>query len=228
MPHFPTINTIAAWKRDLAYALQYASCCTDNSEVAWLSSMWAPNQTYAELRSGGMPLEFKTLDQKLANALRTSITTHGPYKLRLALDDLGESAIREGSLVSGLQHGWCILNYFRTHDSLDNVCTVVDLVNLPYNGDAKMHIFRSEWHRAVSNLRSAMDAIEHRDILYRKIQHSTALKSDVAEFERMAPADPRKTLEFLLDCVGRYIERDVKETSFNLKHPQASWQMCSR
>ena len=189
---------------------------TDNSEVAWRSSMWAPNQTYAELMSGGMPLEFKTLDQKFANALRKSITTHGPYKLRLAFDDLGESAIREGSLVSGLRHGWRILNYFRTHDSLENVCTVVDLANLPYNGDAKMHIFRSERRRAVSNLRSAMDAIELRDIFHRNIQHSTALKSDVAEFERMAPADTRKTLEFLLDCMDRYIEREMKEAIFNL------------
>ena len=64
-----------------------------------------------------------------------------------------------------------------------------------------------------------MDAVELRDIFYRKIQYSTALKSDVAEFERVAPADPRKTLELLLDCMDRYIERDMKETNFNLKYP---------
>ena len=77
-------------------------------------------------------------------------------------------------------------------------------------------------------MRSAMDAIEPRDIFYRNIQQSTALKSDVAEFERMAPADPRKNLEFLLDCMDRYIERDTKETNFNRKYPKAGWQRCSR
>ena len=70
------------------YAVQEASAFDDNSEVAWITQVWKPGMQHSDFDSEKIGSEFKTLDQKLARALRNGIKTEGTFNLRIDMDAL--------------------------------------------------------------------------------------------------------------------------------------------
>ena len=144
MPAFPRYENLARWKRDLLYAVQDASAFDDNSEVTWVKSAWDPGTTLASLSSNLIPKKFKTLDQKLARALRNTVKEQAPEHLKTDMDALTEANVEMGQLCSGLQYVWCILDIFRTGYDLSTFVDTLDLWNLQYKGDAHMHDFRAK------------------------------------------------------------------------------------
>ena len=77
-----------------------------------------------------------------------------PEHLKADMDALTEAYVELGQLCSGLQYVWCIPEIFRTRDDLSTFVDTLDLWNLKYKGDARMHDFRSKWHYIVTNMKN--------------------------------------------------------------------------
>ena len=222
-PSFPNINSITTWLGACAQNLVAASVYDDHAEVKWLLEV--KTKTFVELGRSKCEQRFSPLDALFAIALVKTLPPH----LKRKYDDENIKALNNGSVVTGRQIVWLILQWFKTNDHMSVVYSYECLQELEWLGDKYVDEFLHVWNNIVDNLSEPLTPGALRDILFKKMVNSKVFAQDLAHFKRekakagFGQAAPDFTYDYLMCCLRRQVaeeheEYQVEKRKIGLRH----------
>ena len=80
-----------------------------------------------------------------------------------------------------------IHDWYKTEAHMGTAYGCADLMSCFWMGDDKMETYLAQWDHIVDNLEDGVDVPEKalRDMLFKHLQQSTALKEDIAHYKRV-------------------------------------------
>ena len=166
-PDLPTAATTPTFQKKLATNLQAVSRITDGSIVGWTKEIWS-GKTFEELSLALCPQDKKHLDQELAAAAELALTAGKPgvpAELSRRVERRSNELIfgSGGTLMSGRQYVYLVLDFFRTDSGLTKAYTVENLMAARWMGDDRADEFLGQWDRITSNFSpSQLEAVEQK------------------------------------------------------------------
>ena len=139
--------------------------------MRWVSQAWAEGQTYEALGDDECH-PFVTLDMKLAQGMMVMLNRAGEKasRVRDKVNLKAEEATRNGTLVTGRQLVFMLLESYKTFDRCDIVYGFDHLGNLKVKNH-DLHEFHMTWNHIIDNMgKISMDSMHLRDVFYRKIK----------------------------------------------------------
>ena len=162
-----------------------------------------------------------SLDMKVAQGMMIMLNKAGEKasRIRDKVNFKTEEATREGTLITGRQLVFMLLDSYKTFDRSDLIYGFDHLGNLKVK-DHNLHEFRMTWNHIIDNMgKFSMNDFHFRDVFYRKIKDEPEMEYDTRLYERMSESDPNKTYEHLKKCVQRVIQ--MQEQRKNLAEREA-------
>ena len=210
-PPFPNINEQTSWLSNVAKALVASSVYDDRREVEWL--MEVKTKKFEELSDSG-EARFAPLDSLLAIALESKL----PQDLRRKVSQASEKKLlAENDVLTGRQIVWMVLNYFKTSDHMSILYSYDALMDMKWFGDKGVEEFLFHLNRIIDNLEDGITDKAIRDVLFRKMEHSTLFAQDIAYFKREkakafnGQEAPDYSLEFLMSCLKRQVSDELEQ-----------------
>ena len=213
MPPFPSINQILQWKAELIQNVAIASGRVNSDPVAaWIGKAMDDDVTVDALADVD-DMRFGTLDLKLGSAMMQMLEKAGEKarQLRENVQHQRLQSTKNKKIFRGRQIVKMFLQSFKTFDQSEVMYDLVHLFELQIkNGD--LHGFLVSWHHLLDNqveaplIRSNPKIL--RDPLYKKLKDHPSLTRDIADYERMTEADPKKTYDFLITAATNAVARE--------------------
>jgi len=169
-----------------------------------------------ELCSGSVPL-----DMKLAQGMMVMLNKAGEKASRIRdnVNHKTEEATRNGTLVTGRQFVFMLLESYKTFDRCDLIYGFDHLGTLKVK-DHNLHEFLMTWNHIIDNMgKFSMNDIHLRDVFYRNIKDEPEMALDIKSYERMNDQDPDKTYAHLKRSVEKVIT--MQEQRKNLADREA-------
>ena len=176
--------------------------------MEWL--LETKTKTFAELSSSKCEQRFSPLDALFATSLEKTL----PAQLKRKYEDECTKALNNGSVITGRQTVWLILQWFKTNDHMSVVYSYECLQELSWQGDKNIDEFFHLWNRIVDNLNEPLSHAALRDILFKKMTNSKVFAEDLAHFRRekakagFGQAAPDFTYDYLMCCLRRQMAEE--------------------
>ena len=183
----------------------------DRKEVQWLNE--TEGKTFEQLSDSGEE-RFHHLDALLAEALMKVL----PKGLMMRVQQKENAALKSNTCITGRQVLHQVYDWFRTDAHMSLVYGHADLMEIPWMGDRAQDTqkFLGVWDNVLDNLTEGLSDMVKRDLLYRRMQLSNALKEDLAHLRRekaKGEGAERYTYLFLRRSIERFIENCLLYTS---------------
>jgi hypothetical protein len=204
---YPEITKLMTWKTSLARAVMITANSNNAKGVMqWVSAVWAEGQNYDALGDDEC-VPFITLDMKLAQGMMIMLNKAGEKasRIRDKVNLKTEEATRNGTLVTGRQLVFMLLESYKTFDRCDLIYGFDHLGTLRVK-DHNLHEFLMTWNHIIDNMgKFSLNDLHLRDVFYRKIKDEPEMEFDINNYERMSEHDHHKTYEHLKNCVEKVI-----------------------
>ena len=107
-----------------------------------------------------------------------------------------------------------MVQYYRTSQTADVVFTFWDLQQLRICG-GNLEAFSNTWEMILQGMPKPPDGSILLHLYYEAIRTHKDLAEEIARFDRMEDADPKRSYQYLINCVQRHLrvrrERHVRE-----------------
>ena len=192
------------WRIKLVDEVVAASARPDDA-FRWITSVneRATDADLQDVRFPWMqPLEFETLDAKLAAALTKIISGDFARKVQV----LKMNALEKGQRVSGRQLLAAIDKHFKMTEADGAVFGVEHLLSVVMKND-NLERFLDEWDTVIAGMKHVPDKMVLETLLMRQLKLCSQMKDDVNIFERLSMDDEKRSYEELLRAARRQVER---------------------
>ena len=217
VPPWPKTHDLDGWKSQLI--ANVLSACADPDQDSWIHWLGEAFKMHPDITgledSGGN--RFATIDVKLANALNAVINASGDsgreVGMEIKLKTLELARKTPPKIMKGRQIIAMILESFRSSTQTDLTFTGKHLYELPYPGDSKLSLFKSQWVHILSAMREDDKPrdLALRDILFDKIKGSTSMAFDIRYYKNLREGHEEKNYEYLIEMINRTIANEREE-----------------
>ena len=219
LPALPEAREFRNWRTAVRQSVVAASGRPVRC-LQWLMQLEAANDMSTLASSG----KFTTLDVKLASAITLLANDKSPHvkelARRIALESDNEAA--GGRLIRGRQLLWMVYRYNATDEDLGALYDFNDLNSVTFTKDKEITQFITNWDMVLAALNEPVaDRIKEQTFL-RELRKSSAMREDIAHYDRCDKGNEHKTYQYLYDQVKKHIlrkrledNRKTKAAAFN-------------
>ena len=173
----PNVVGFRNWKLAVRSAVVAASGRGDEA-FKWIMEVEKDNIKHEDLAESGK--KFVNLDWKLKSALDKI----QKGELGMAILQATEEEAKHGRALKGRQALLIVYRYYNIDEDLGVAYATVDLMNVTWKGDPKMEAFLNDWTMVLGGIKEPPPADLVETLFYRQMKKSTALREDVAHYER--------------------------------------------
>ena len=171
----------------------------------WISETWKKGQTLEALRDVG---KFTTLDAKLLAALTNILT--GDFARKV--DTYKETEATNKRYVRGRQVLLMMHEHFNTNIKHVATYALQDLSSVKLKGD-NLRGFISNWDQVMAAIPKVPEVSVLETLFFNQVKISKAIAHDLQEYHRAEDGSDKKTYDFLVTAVRRYLDRERLESN---------------
>ena len=166
----------------------------------WISETWKEGQTLEALRDVD---KFTTLDAKLLSALANIRT--GDFARNV--DTYKETEATNKRYVRGRQVLLMMHEHFSTNIKHGATYALQDRFSVKLKGD-NLRGFISNWNQVMAGIPKVPEVSVLETLFFNQVKNSKAIAHDLQEHHRAEEGSDKKTYEFLVAAVHRYLDRE--------------------
>ena len=166
----------------------------------WISETWKEGQTLEALRDVD---KFTTLDAKLLSALANILT--GDFARNV--DTYKETEATNKRYVRGRQVLLMMHEHFSTNIKHGATYALQDRFSVKLKGD-NLRGFISNWNQVMAGIPKVPEVCVLETLFFNQVKNSKAIAHDLQEHHRAEEGSDKKTYEFLVAAVHRYLDRE--------------------
>ena len=204
LPAFPNPESYRNWRIRTREAVMSASTDPDKA-FDWVSETWKEGQTIEYLRNVG---KFTTLDAKLLSALTNILT--GDFARKV--DTYKETEATNHRYVRGRQVLFMMHEYFSTNIKHGATYSLQDLFSVKMKGE-NLRGFISNWDQVMAGIPKVPETSILETLFFNQVKNSKAIAHDLQEYHRAEEGSDKKTYNFLVTAVRRYLDRERLESN---------------
>ena len=204
VPAFPHAESYRNWRIRTREAVMSASTDPDKA-FDWISETWKEGQTIGALRDVG---KFTTLDAKLLSALTNILT--GDFARKV--DTYKETEATNHRYVRGRQVLFMMHEHFSTNIKHGATYSLQDLFSVKLKGD-NLRGFISNWDQVMAGIPKVPEISILETLFFNQVKNSKAIAHDLQEYHRAEEGTDKKSYDFLVTSVRRYLDRERLESN---------------
>ena len=204
VPAFPHAESYRNWRIRTGEAVMSASTNPDKA-FDWISETWAEGQTIEALRDVGW---FTTLDAKLLSALTKILT--GDFARKV--DTHKETEATSRRYVRGRQVLFMMHEHFSTNIKHGATYALQDLFSVKLKND-NLRSFISNWDQVIAGIPKVPEVSVLETLFFNQVKSSKAISHDLQEYHRAEDGTDKKSYEFLMTAVRRYLDHERLESN---------------
>ena len=171
----------------------------------WISETWKEGQTIGTLRDVG---KFTTLDAKLLSALTNILT--GDFARKV--DTYKETEATNHRYVRSRQVLFMMHEHFSTNIKHGATYSLQDLFSVKLKGD-NLRGFISNWDQVMAGIPKVPEINILETLFFNQLKNSKAIAHDLQEYHRAEEGTDKKSYDFLVTAVRRYLDRERLESN---------------
>ena len=171
----------------------------------WISETWKEGQTIGALRDVG---KFTKLDAKLLSALTNILT--GDFARKV--DTYKETEATNHRYVRGRQVLFMMHEHFSTNIKHGATYSLQDLFSVKLKGD-NLRGFISNWDQVMAGIPKVPEISILETLFFNQVKTSKAIAHDLQEYHRAEEGTEKKSYDFLVTAVRRYLDRERLESN---------------
>eukprot|EP00435_Cladocopium_sp_Y103_P069313 s659_g33.t1 len=203
IPAFPHAESYRNWRVRTREAVMSASTDPDKA-FDWISETWAEGRMIEKLKDVG---KFTTLDAKLLSALYILI---GDFARKV--DTYKEVQASNKKYVRGRQVLFMMHDHFSTNIKHGATYALQDLFSVKLKGDS-LRGFISSWDQVIAGIPKIPDISVLETLFFNQEQNSKAIAHDLQEYHSAEDGTDKKSYDFLVAAVRRYLDREGLESN---------------